>query len=144
MFAIEKLQMWIPIEILVVFVCISSIVTDVVLALLEERLWRIFVGTPLMLALLVIAFIIFCKDCKSLSRAKKADKDRSAILVFGTFICAIHSGFYQTLEVEVNGQKVIVAPKIPSWSYSEYYRINHDQVALLLSNGEYYLAVEKQ
>ena len=141
-FAIYKLKMWIAVEVFLIVSTLSLIGLDIAIVGISQE-YRNLYFAAIFLVLLVLFFIIFFKDTKSYSLCKKAMKDKNAILKKGTFIGAIKSGLYQTIEVEVDGEKIEVTPKIPSWSYNDYYRVNHDEVALMLSDGKYFLLEEK-
>ena len=141
-FAIYKLKMWIAVAVFLIVSTLSLIGLDIAIVGISQE-YRNLYFAAIFLVLLVLFFIIFFKDTKSYSLCKKAMKDKNAILKKGTFIGAIKSGLYQTIEVEVDGEKIEVTPKIPSWSYNDYYRVNHDEVALMLSDGKYFLLEEK-
>lgn len=141
-FAIYKLKMWIAVEVLMMLIFLFGGCTTVIIAGISSE-YRALFSLPVDIAVVVFAAVIFFKDTKSYSLCKKAKKDKNAILKKGTFIGAIKSGLYQTIEVEVDGEKIEVTPKIPSWSYNDYYRVNHDEVALMLSDGKYFLLEEK-
>ena len=135
-FAIYKLKMWITVEVLMMLIFLFGGCTTVIIAGISSE-YRALFSLPVDIAVVVFAAVIFFKDTKSYSLCKKAMKDKNAILKKGTFIGAI------TIEVEVDGEKIEVTPKIPSWSYNDYYRVNHDEVALMLSDGKYFLLEEK-
>ena len=141
-FAIYKLKMWITVEVVLIVMTLSLIGLDIAIVGISQEYRNLFF-TAVFLVLLVLLFIIFYKDTKSYSLCKKAKKDKNAVLKKGKFIRAVGFGFYQTIEVEVDGEKIEVTPKIPSWSYNDYYRVNHDEVALMLSDGKYFLLEER-
>ena len=141
-FAIYKLKMWIAVEVLLIVSTLSLIGLDIAIVGISQE-YRNLYFAAIFLVLLVLFFIIFFKYTKSYSLCKKAKKDKNAVLKKGKFIRAVGLGFYQTIEVEVDGEKIEVTPKIPSWSYNDYYRVNHDEVALMLSDGKYFLLEEK-
>lgn len=141
-FAIRKLKMWIGAEVFLIVSTLFLIGLDIAIVGISQE-YRNLYFAAIFLVLLVLFFIIFFKDTKSYSLCKKTKKDKNAVLKTGKFIRAVGFGFYQTIEVEVDGEKIEVAPKIPSWSYNDYYRVNHDEVALMLSNGKYFLLEEK-
>lgn len=141
-FAIRKLKMWIGAEVFLIVSTLFLIGLDIAIVGISQE-YRNLYFAAIFLVLLVLFFIIFFKDTKSYSLCKKAKKDKNAVLKTGKFIRAVGFGFYQTIEVEVDGEKIEVTPKIPSWSYNDYYRVNHDEVALMLSDGKYFLLEEK-
>lgn len=141
-FAIRKLKMWIGAEVFLIVSTLFLIGLDIAIVGISQE-YRNLYFAAIFLVLLVLFFIIFFKDAKSYSLCKKTKKDKNAVLKTGKFIRAVGFGFYQTIEVEVDGEKIEVTPKIPSWSYNDYYRVNHDEVALMLSDGKYFLLEEK-
>lgn len=141
-FAVYKLKMWIAAEVLMKLMFLFGGCITVFIARISLE-YRVLFSLPVDIAVVIFAAVIFFKDTKSYSLCKKAMKDKNAVLKTGTFVKAKKCGFYQTLEVEVDGEKIEVTPKIPSWSYNDYYRVHHDEVALMLSDGKHFLLEEK-
>lgn len=143
LFALGKLKMWIGAEVFFLYSGLSMVAIGIVSFCIGADFGSLIFGVPFFLFLFVAALIMLCKDGKALSRTKKAGKDSSAVLKMGKFIRAKVYGIYQAMEVEVDGQTIFVTPKIPSWSYTEYYRVNREQIPLLFSKGDYYILEER-
>ena len=102
-FAIYKLKMWIAVEVFLIVSTLSLIGLDIAIVGISQE-YRNLYFAAIFLVLLVLFFIIFFKDTKSYSLCKKAKKDKNAVLKKGKFIRAVGLGFYQTIEVEVDGR----------------------------------------